>query len=183
MIGLVLLGIVVALGLVAVGLYNGLVRSRVRVDEAWSGIATQLKRRHDLIPNLVETVKGYAAHERAALEKVTELRSRAMSAGTPAQSAQAEGLLTQALRGLYAVAEGYPDLKANQSFLSLQQALADTEGAIAGARQGYNAAVQDLNTRIETVPSNLVAGTFGFTRRDFFELEDPAERSVPQVRF
>ena len=183
MTALVLLGIVVALALVVVGLYNGLVRSRVRVDEAWSGIATQLKRRHDLVPNLVETVKGYAAHERGVLERVTELRSRAMEATTPAQAAQAEGLLTQALRGLYAVAEGYPDLKANQSFLSLQQALADTEGAIAGARQGYNAAVRDLNTRIETVPSNLIAGTFGFSRREFFELEDPAERSVPQVRF
>ena len=183
MTGLVLLGIVVVLALVGVGLYNGLVRSRVRVDETWSGIATQLKRRHDLIPNLVEIVKGYAAHERGVLEKVTELRGRAMSATTPAQSAQAEGLLTQALRGLYAVAEGYPDLKANQNFLSLQQTLADTEGAIAGARQGYNAAVRDLNTRIESVPSNVVAGAFGFTRREFFELEDAAERAVPQVRF
>jgi LemA protein len=183
MTGLVLLGIVIVLALVGVGLYNGLVRSRVRVDEAWSGIAAQLKRRHDLIPNLVETVKGYAAHERGVLEKVTELRSRAMSATTPAQSAQAEGLLSQALRGLYAVAEGYPDLKANQNFLSLQQTLADTEGAIAGARQGYNAAVRDLNTRIESVPSNVVAGAFGFTRREFFELEDAAERAVPQVRF
>jgi LemA protein len=167
-----------------VGLYNGLVRSRVRVDEAWSGIATQLKRRHDLIPNLVETVKGYAGHERGVLEKVTELRSRAMAAATPAQAAQAEGLLTQALRGLYAVAEGYPDLKANQSFLSLQQALADTEGMIAGARQGYNAAVRDLNTRVESVPTNFIANAFGFTRREFFELEEPAaERAVPQVRF
>jgi LemA protein len=183
MTGIILLGIVVVLALVGVGLYNGLVRSRVRVDEAWSGISTQLKRRHDLIPNLVETVKGYAAHERGVLEKVTELRSRAMSATTPAQSAQAEGLLTQALRGLYAVAEGYPDLKANQNFLSLQETLADTEGAIAGARQGYNAAVRDLNTRIESVPSNVVAGAFGFTRREFFELEDQAERAVPQVRF
>jgi LemA protein len=183
MIGLVLLGIVVVLALLGVGLYNGLIRSRVRVDEAWSGIATQLKRRHDLIPTLVETVKGYAAHERGVLEKVTELRSRAIAAATPAQSAQAEGLLTQALRGLYAVAEGYPDLKANQSYLSLQQSLGDTEGAIAGARQGYNAAVRDLNTRIESVPSNVIAGAFGFTRREFFELEDPGERAVPQVRF
>ena len=183
MTALVLLGIVVALLLAGVGLYNGLVRSRVRVDEAWAGIATQLKRRHDLVPNLVETVKGYAAHERGVLERVTEMRSRAMAAATPAQAAQAEGLLTQALRGLYAVAEGYPDLRASQSFLALQQALADTEGAIAGARQGYNAAVRDLNTRIDSVPSNLVAGAFGFTRREFFELEDPAERGVPQVRF
>jgi LemA protein len=183
MTALVLLGIVVAVLLLAVGTYNGLVRSRVRVDEAWSGIATQLKRRHDLVPNLVETVKGYAAHERGVLEKVTELRSRAMAAATPAQSAQAEGLLTQALRGLYAVAERYPDLKANQSFLSLQETLADTESAIAGARQGYNSAVRELNTKIESVPSNVIAGTFGFTRREFFELEDPAERAVPQVRF
>jgi len=183
MTGLIVLGIVVVLVLVGVSLYNGLVRSRVRVDEAWSGIATQLKRRHDLIPNLVETVKGYAGHEKGVLEKVTELRSRAMAAATPGQAAQAEGLLTQALRGLYAVAEGYPDLKANQNFLSLQQTIADTEGAIAGARQGYNAAVRDLNTRIESVPTNLLAGTFGFTRREFFEIEDPAERAVPQVRF
>ena len=183
MIALVVLGVVVVLVLVAVGLYNGLVRARVRVDEAWSGIATQLKRRHDLIPNLVETVKGYAAHEKGVLEKVTELRSRAMAAQTPAQAAQAEGLLTQALRGLYAVAEAYPDLKANQNFLSLQQTLADTEGMIAGARQGYNAAVRDLNTRVESVPTNFIANSFGFTRREFFELEDQAERAVPQVRF
>ncbi len=183
MTGLVVLGIAAVLALVVVGLYNSLVRARVRVDEAWSGISTQLKRRHDLIPNLVETVKGYAGHEKGVLEKVTELRSRAMGATTPGQVAQSEGLLTQALRGLYAVAESYPDLKANQNFLSLQQALADTEGMLAGARQGYNAAVRDLNTRVESVPTNLLAGAFGFTRREFFELEDHAERSVPQVRF
>lgn len=183
MTGLVILGILVVLALVGVGLYNGLVRARVRVDEAWSGIATQLKRRHDLVPNLVETVKGYAAHERGVFERVTELRSRAMAAQTPAQAAHAEGLLTQALRGLYAVAENYPDLKASQSFLSLQATLADTEDGIAGARRGYNAAVRDLNTRIESVPTNVLASTFGFTAREFFELEDPAERAVPQVRF
>jgi LemA protein len=183
MTGLVVLGVAAVLALVVVGLYNSLVRARVRVDEAWSGISTQLKRRHDLIPNLVETVKGYAGHEKGVLEKVTELRSRAMGATTPGQVAQSEGLLTQALRGLYAVAESYPDLKANQNFLSLQQALADTEGMLAGARQGYNAAVRDLNTRVESVPTNLLAGAFGFTRREFFELEDHAERSVPQVRF
>jgi LemA protein len=183
MAGLVILGVLALLALVAVGLYNGLVRSRVRVDEAWSGIATQLKRRHDLIPNLVETVKGYAAHEKGVLEKVTEMRSRAMTATTPAQAAQAEGLLTQALRGLLAVAENYPDLKANQSFLALQQTLADTEGAVASSRQAYNAAVRDLNTRVDSVPTNVIAGMFGFTHREFFELEDPAERAVPQVRF
>ena len=183
MTALVVLGIAVVLVLIGVGLYNSLVRARVRADEAWAGISAQLKRRHDLIPNLVETVKGYAGHEKGVLEKVTELRSRAMGAATPAQAAQSEGLLSQALRGLYAVAESYPDLKANQSFLSLQQALADTEGMLAGARQGYNAAVRDLNTRIESVPTNFFAGTFGFTRREFFEIEDPAERAVPQVRF
>jgi LemA protein len=183
MMGLIVAGVVLVLVLLAVALYNSLVRARVRADEAWSGIATQLKRRHDLVPNLVETVKGYAAHEKGVLEQVTASRSRAMGAATPAQVAQSEGALTQALRGLYAVAENYPDLKANQSFLSLQQALADTEGTIAGARQGYNAAVRDLNTRIESAPTNLLAGMFGFTRREFFELEDPADRAVPQVRF
>jgi LemA protein len=183
MTGIIVLAVVAVLVLAGVALYNGLVRARVRVDESWSGIATQLKRRHDLIPNLVETVKGYAAHERGTLEKVTEMRSRAMAATTPAQAAQAEGLLSQALRGLYAVAEAYPDLKASQTFLSLQGTLSDTEGAIAGARQEYNAAVRDLNTRIESVPTNVLAGLFGFTPREFFELEDPAERAVPQVRF
>jgi LemA protein len=183
MMGLIVAGVVLVLVLLALALYNSLVRARVRADEAWSGIATQLKRRHDLVPNLVETVKGYAAHEKGVLEQVTASRSPAMGAATPAQVAQSEGALTQALRGLYAVAENYPDLKANQSFLSLQQALADTEGTIAGARQGYNAAVRDLNTRIESAPTNLLAGMFGFTRREFFELEDPADRAVPQVRF
>jgi LemA protein len=177
------LGVVALLVVIAVGLYNSLVRLRVRCDEAWADIETQLKRRHDLIPNLVETVKGYAAHERGVFEKVTELRSRAMGATGPAQAAQAEGLLGQALRGLYAVAENYPDLKANQSFLALQQSLADTEGQLAGSRAGYNAAVRDYNTRIGTVPANLIAGSFGFTPREFFELQDPTERAAPQVRF
>lgn len=183
MTGLVVLGIAVVLVLLGITLYNGLVRARLRVDEAWAGIATQLKRRHDLIPNVVETVKGYAAHERGVLDRVTELRSRAMAAATPAEAAQAEGLLTQALRGLYAVAENYPDLKANQSFLALQRTLAETEDLVAGSRQAYNQAVRDLNTRIDAVPTNVVAGIFGFTRREFFELEDPGERAVPPVRF
>ena len=183
MVAWLLLGLVAVVVLVAVGLYNSLVRLRVRVDQAWSDIETQLKRRHDLVPNLVETVKGYAGHERGTLEKVTEMRSRAMTASGPAQAAQAEGLLSQALRGLYAVAEGYPDLKANQSFLSLQQSLSQTEDAIAGSRGSYNAAVRDLNTRIETVPSNVIAGMFGFQPREFFELQDAADRAVPQVRF
>ena len=180
---IIVLAVPLVVGVVVVGLYNSMASLRIRTQEAWSGIDAQLKRRYDLIPNLVETVKGYAGHEKGVLEKVTELRTRAMGATTPGQVAQSEGLLTQALRGLYAVAENYPDLKANQSFLSLQQALADTEGMIAGARQGYNAAVRSLNTRVESVPTNLLAGAFGFTRREFFELEDPGEGAVPQVRF
>ncbi|HEV8309995.1 MAG TPA: LemA family protein [Methylomirabilota bacterium] len=179
----VVLGLAVLVVLIGVSIYNGLVRLRVRSDEAWSDIDTQLKRRHDLIPNLVETVKGYAAHERGVFEKVAEARSRAMAATTPAQSAQAEGMLTQALRGLLAVAENYPELKANQNFLSLQQSLAETENAIAGSRQAYNAVVRDLNTRIQSVPSNIVAGMFNFQRREFFEIQEAGERAVPQVRF
>jgi len=179
----VILG-VLALGvIVAIGLYNGLVRLRVGADQAWSDVDTQLKRRNDLIPNLVETVKGYAAHERGVFEKVTEARSRAMGATTPAQAAQAEGMLTQALRGLFAVAEAYPELKANQNFIALQQSLAETENAISGSRQRYNAVVRDLNTRIQTVPSNIIAGMFNFQPREFFEIQDAAERAVPQVRF
>jgi LemA protein len=179
----IVLGVLVVLVLYAIALYNSLVRLRVGADGAWSDIDTQLKRRHDLIPNLVETVKGYAAHERGVFEKVTEARSRAMAATSPAQAAQAEGMLTQALRGLYAVAENYPDLKANQSFMALQQTLAETENSIAGSRQRYNSTVQDLNTRIDTVPSNIIAGMFSFRKREFFVIEDAAERAVPQVRF
>jgi LemA protein len=179
----VVLGVLALLVIVAVGLYNALVRLKVQAEAAWSDIDTQLKRRHDLVPNLVETVKGYAAHERGVFERVTEARSRAMAATTPAQVGQAEGLLTQALRGLYAVAENYPDLKANQNFMSLQQSLAETENAISGSRRAYNTAVQDLNTRIQTVPSNVIAQMFSFQAREFFEIQDEAERAVPQVRF
>ena len=179
----VILGLLVLVVLFAIATYNGLVRLRVRSEEAWSGIETQLKRRHDLIPNLVETVKGYAAHERGVFEKVTEARSRAMAATTPAQSSQAEGMLNVALRGLYAVVENYPELKANQTFMSLQQSLSETENAISGSRQSYNGVVRDLNTKIESFPSNMIAGPFGFKPREFFEIQDPAERAVPQVRF
>lgn len=179
----VLLGLAALLGLVAVGLYNGLVRLRVRSDEAWADIETQLKRRHDLIPNLVETVRGYAAHERGVFERVAEARSRAMGARTPGEAGAAEGMLTQALRGLLAVAEAYPDLKAHGTFLALQQELAATENALSDSRRTYNAAVRDLNTRLQTVPTNLIAGMFGFQPREFFEIEDAAERRVPPVRF
>ncbi len=179
----VILGVLVLLVLVAIGLYNSLVRLRVQADQAWSNIDTQLKRRYDLIPNLVETVKGYAAHERGVFEKVAEARSQAMAASTPAQAAQAEGMLTQALRGLLAVAEAYPELKANQNFMALQGQLAETENAISGSRQGYNAVVRDYNTKIETVPTNIVAGMFNFKQRDFFEIQEAAERAVPKVQF
>lgn len=179
----VVLGLLGLLVLIAIGLYNSLVGLRVRSDEAWSDIEAQLKRRHDLIPNLVETVKGYAGHERGVLEKVTEMRSRAVRASGPAEAGQAEGLLSQALHGLYAVAENYPDLKANQNFQALQQSLAETENAIAGSRQSYNSVVRDLNTRIQSVPSNIIAGMFDFRAREFFEIEEPGERAVPQIRF
>jgi LemA protein len=183
MLWLVVLGLLVLVALVAVSLYNKLVALKVQAESAWSDIDTQLKRRHDLIPNLVETVKGYAAHEKGVFEKVTEARSRAMAAQTPAQVSQAEGMLTQALRGLYAVAENYPELKANQNFMALQQSLTQTEDAISGSRRGYNSAVQELNTKIETVPSNIIASMFNFKPREFFEVTDEAERAVPQVRF
>ena len=179
----VILGVLALLVIVVISLYNGLVRLRVSADQAWSDIDTQLKRRYDLIPNLVETVKGYAAHERGVFEKVAEARSRGMAATTPAQAAQAEGMLAQALRGLFAVAEAYPELKANQSFLALQSQLAETENAISNSRRGYNAVVRDFNTRIETVPSNIIAGMFNFRPREFFEIQDTAERAVPKVQF
>jgi LemA protein len=181
--GWIVLGVLVLLVLWAVMLYNGLVRLRVQADQSWSDIDTQLKRRYDLIPNLVESVKGYAAHERGVFEKVAEARSRAMAAGTPAQAAQAEGMLAQALRGLFAVAEAYPDLKANQNFMALQSQLAETENAVSDSRRGYNAVVRDYNTRIETVPSNVVASMFSFQKREFFEITEAGERAVPKVQF
>jgi LemA protein len=181
--GWIVLGVLVLLVIWAVMLYNGLVRLRVQADQSWSDIDTQLKRRYDLIPNLVESVKGYAAHERGVFEKVAEARSRAMAASTPAQAGQAEGMLAQALRGLFAVAEAYPDLKANQNFMALQSQLAETENAVSDSRRGYNAVVRDYNTRIETVPANVIAGMFSFRRREFFEITEAGERAVPKVQF
>jgi LemA protein len=181
--GWIVLGVLVLLVIWAVMLYNGLVRLRVQADQTWSDIDTQLKRRYDLIPNLVESVKGYAAHEKGVFEKVAESRSRAMAANTPAQAAQAEGMLAQALRGLFAVAEAYPDLKANQNFMALQSQLAETENAVSDSRRGYNAVVRDYNTRIETVPSNVIAGMFSFQKREFFEITEAGERAVPKVQF
>jgi LemA protein len=166
-----------------IGNYNGLVRLRNFCDEAWSGIDTELKRRYDLIPNLVETVKGYASHERETLERVVELRNRALaSTGSPVSQAADENQLVGALRSLMAVAEAYPDLKASRNFLALQEELVNTEDRIQAARRFYNANVRDLNTRVEVFPSNVVALLFGFQKKEFFEIENAVERAAPQVR-
>jgi LemA protein len=178
----VILGIIVLIGLVLAGIYNGLVRARVRTREAWSGIDVQLKRRADLIPNLVETVRGYAAHERQTFENVTRARAMLQQAGTAAEAAQANNFLTQTLRSLFAVAENYPELKANQNFLDLQNELSDIEEKIAYARQFYNRNVSSYNTSIQTVPNVVVANMFGFERFEFFEAEEEA-REVPEVSF
>lgn len=178
----VIVGIIVLIAFVLVGMYNGLVRARVRTREAWSGIDVQLKRRANLIPNLVETVKGYAAHERETFEEVTRARSMVEQAGDVGSAADANNVLTGALRHLFAVAEGYPDLKANQNFLDLQQELSDLEEKIAFARQFYNRNVMSYNTRIQTFPNVMMANMFGFLRFEFFEAEEEA-REVPEVSF
>lgn len=163
--------------------YNGLIRRRNRVSESWSDIDVQLKRRYDLIPNLVEAVKGYMTHERGTLEKVTAARTAAMGAKTLAEHAKAENMLTETLKSLFAVSENYPDLKASQNFLQLQDELSDTENKIQAARRFYNQNVMDYNTRIQSVPSNIVAGMFTFTAREFFEISDPAARKTVKVKF
>ena len=178
----VIFGIVVLIGVVLIGIYNGLIRARVRTREAWSGIDIQLKRRANLIPNLVETVRGYAAHERQTFENVTRARAMLQQAGTAAEAAQANNFLTQTLRSLFAVAENYPDLKANQNFLDLQNELSDIEEKIAYARQFYNRNVSVYNTSIQTVPNVVVANMFGFKRFEFFEAPEEA-REVPEVSF
>ena len=175
---ILIVAVLVVLVVAIVVMYNGLVRSRLRVREAWSGIDVQLKRRASLIPNIVETVKGYAAHERQTLEAVTEARARLQQAGTPAQAAEANNQLTQTLRSLFAVAEQYPDLKANQNFLDLQRELADTEDKIAYARQFYNTNVLSYNAKIETFPSVIMANMFGFQPSEFFEAEEQAREDV-----
>ena len=163
-------------------LYNSLVKLKVQADAAWADIDVQLKRRHDLIPNLVETVKGYATHERGTLEAVIDARNRAMSAQGPASKAEAEGVLTGTLKSLFALAENYPQLRAAENFSQLQASLASIEDAIQNARRYYNAVVRDLNTRILQFPGNLIARSFGFKEREFFEMDD-VERSVPRVSF
>jgi len=182
-VGLVLLAVVVALVLWFVADYNKLVRGRQEVKNAWSQIDVQLKRRHDLIPNLVESVKGYMAHERETLENVTKARQQAVSATGIGEKAQAENMLTQTLRSLFAVVERYPELRANQNVLALQEELTSTENRISFARQFYNDQTMRLNTMIESVPTNVVAGMTGFQKVEFFEIEDTAHREAPQVKF
>jgi LemA protein len=186
----VIVGIIIAVVVVlflayVVFTYNGLVRTRNRIDNAFSQIDVQLKRRHDLIPNLIETVKGYAAHERQVFESVTNARANAINAGqsgSPAQQAQAENALSGALRSLFAVAEAYPDLKANQNFLNLQEELTSTEDRIAYARQFYNDSVLGYNNRIQSFPGNILAGMFNFTKREYFE-GDPEAQDPVKVQF
>jgi len=180
---LIVLGIIALLVVVVIAMYNGLVRLRVQCDNAWSDIDVQLKRRYDLIPNLVETVKGYAAHEKGTLEGVVSARNQAMAAQGPAEKAQAEGVLTAALRQVFALAEAYPQLRAVESFTQLQQTLNQIEDSVQNARRYYNAVVRDLNTKIVQFPSNLIAGMFNFKPREFFEISAPAEREVPKVSF
>ncbi|PIT97742.1 MAG: hypothetical protein COT71_04405 [Candidatus Andersenbacteria bacterium CG10_big_fil_rev_8_21_14_0_10_54_11] len=177
--------VIVLAGLAAFVLlaYNSLVRRRNQVHEAWSDIDIQLKRRYNLIPNLVETVKGYAGHEREAFESVTAARAQALGAESPRAQAQAENALTSTLKTLFAVAEAYPDLKANANFLELQRELSDTENKIQAARRFYNSIVRDYNTAIEQVPTTLVARLFSFKQAEFFELGDQASRAVPKVNF
>ncbi|MCH8009917.1 MAG: LemA family protein [Chloroflexi bacterium] len=179
---IVLLAVVIIAGLAMLGMYNGLIRARVRTREAWSGIDVQLKRRASLIPNLVETVKGYAAHEQEVLENVTRARAMLEQAGGAAQAAQADNMLTSALRTLFAVSENYPQLRANENFLALQKELADVEEKIAFSRQFYNRNVMDFNTRIQVFPSVIIANMFNFERFDFFEAEETAREDV-QVSF
>jgi LemA protein len=180
---IVVLVVLVALVLYLVVLYNGLVQKRNRVDNAWAQIEVQLRRRRDLIPNLVETVKGYASHERGTFEAVTEARSAAAGAQSPAEVAEAEGLLTQALGRLFALAEAYPELQADENFRELQGQLEETEDRIAVSRQVYNDTVLTYNNAIQVIPAVFVAGAFGFRQRDFFEVEDVRDREPPSVSF
>lgn len=179
----ILIGLAVVLGVWVMMAYNGLITLKNRTDEAWSDIDVQMKRRYDLIPNLVNTVKGYAAHEKSVLENVTKARSQAMQATGVEEKAQAENFLSGTLKSLFAVSENYPDLKANQNFLELQRELTDTEDKIQASRRFYNGNVRDLNTKIESFPSNIIAGIFNFTKRQFFQLEEEAARQPVKVEF
>ncbi|WP_153770935.1 LemA family protein [Labrenzia sp. CE80] len=185
MVSWFILAILIALSLFAILLYNTLVKKRQMVEEGWSGIDVQLKRRSNLIPNLIETVKGYASHEQETLDRVTELRAQvsALPKDDVAGRAKAEGMLSQALGKLFAVAEAYPDLKASQNFSDLHSSLDEIENAIQMARRYYNGAVRGLNVAVESFPSNLIANKFKFEKAEYFEIEDAAERAVPKVQF
>ncbi len=174
----IIVGIVVVIVVGAIYIYNGLIRSKVRVDEAWSDIDVQLKRRYDLIPNLVETVKGYAKHEKEVFEKVTETRTQAMNANGLEAKGKAENMLSDTLKSLFAVAENYPQLKANENFMKLQDELTDTEDKIQAARRFYNSNVRDFNTKIQVFPNSLLAGILGYKARDFFQTEESEKEPV-----
>jgi len=180
---LVVVAVFVLLIVFVIGIYNALIRLRNQVDNAWSQIDVQLKRRHDLIPNLVETAKGYMKHERGTFEAITQARSQAMGAKNVAEASKAEGALGEALSKFMLVVENYPDLKANQNFLAVQEELTSTENKISFARQSYNDQVLFFNNKIQMFPSNIIANVFGFGKRDFFEIEVAAEREVPKVSF
>src|SRR4051794_32744073 len=183
LIAIVVVVLVVLLVLILIGVNNSMVGARNRCDEAWSGIDVQLKRRHDLVPNLVETVKGYATHEREVFEKVTTARAEATKAHTPAESAQKEGQLTQALTDLRAVAENYPELRATENFQKLQNELTEIEDEIQASRRIYNSNVQAFNTKIQVFPNSIIANNRGFTAREFFEIENAADREPVEVSF
>lgn len=179
----IILGIIAVIILAIIAMYNGLIRLKVRVDEAWSDIDVQLKRRYDLIPNLVETVKGYAAHEKDTLDRVIKARNLAMQAGSAEAKAKAENALSDTLKSIFALAESYPNLKANENFLELQRELTDTEDKIQAARRFYNGNVRDFNTKLQVFPTNFMAGTLGFKAREFFGVEDEKEREAIKVKF
>lgn len=179
----VLLILVILAGVWLIAAYNGLVRKRNMVQEGWSGVDVQLKRRANLIPNLIEAVKGYMGHERGVLEEVTKLRDKSLASRGLAEKARAENALTSALGGIFALAENYPTLKASQNFLDLQSSLAEAEEQIQLARRYYNGAVREFNIAVESFPNNLIAGPLGFSKAVFFELEDPGDRAVPKVSF
>src|SRR5258707_471248 len=183
MSAIIFLVILVVIAVVLIGMYNALVQLRVRADSAWSDIDVQLKRRHDLIPNLVETVKGYATHEKGTFENIAKFRSQAMQASSPGDKAQAENQLSGALKSLLAVAENYPELKASEQFTRLQGSLNSIEDNIQNARRYYNAVVRDFNIRVQSFPTNILAGMFGFHTRQFFEVDSPTDRENVAVKF
>jgi LemA protein len=180
---IIILAVVAVVAMAIIGVYNSLIQLKNKVDEGWSDIETQLKRRYDLIPNMVEIVKGYAKHESKTLEAVTQARNMAMSAKNPDERIQAENALSGTLKTLFAVAENYPDLKANQNFMDLQATLKEVEEKLQLSRRYYNATVRDFNTKVEIFPNNIVAGLFHFGRRQFFEIENPQERENVKVSF